>query len=182
MQMKPLTRLDIASQRHAVYYNIVLDVANHFYLSGDDGIVKGLWLFDLERANFETGQAWAAVQIERDDVAAEICINYIEAGGDVLALRQHPQDRVRWLEAAVTASRRLKNHLSEGIHLGNLGNSYAALGQLQRAVEVYEQALAISRKFADRSSESAELGNLGNVFAEMGDMKRAIESYEQSLT
>src|ERR1700754_3298867 len=104
MQMKPLTRLDIASQRHAVYYNIVLDVANHFYLSGDDGIVKGLWLFDLERANFETGQAWAAVQIERDDVAAEICINYIEAGGDGVAFCQNPPDPARWVEVSAAAS------------------------------------------------------------------------------
>jgi hypothetical protein len=61
MQTKTPTKLDIAHQRHAAYYNIVLDVANQFYLEGEDGIDKGLWLLDLEWPNIEAGQGWAAL-------------------------------------------------------------------------------------------------------------------------
>ncbi len=38
---------------------------------------------------------------------------------------------------------------SEGIWLGNLGNTYRNLGQVKKAIEYYEQALAIGKDIKD---------------------------------
>ena len=38
----------------------------------------------------------------------------------------------------------------EGVHLGNLGNAYADLGEPRKAIEYYEQALKIAREIGDR--------------------------------
>ena len=45
--------------------------------------------------------------------------------------------------------------------MGNLGNAYAELGKVHRAIEYYEQALAIAREIGDKRGEGADLGNLG---------------------
>jgi tetratricopeptide (TPR) repeat protein len=80
-----------------------------------------------------------------------------------------------------------------GGHLGNLGSAYAALGQVERAIETYEQALAIHREICGASTErSAEwtearrgernhLGGLGSAYAALGQAGRAIEYHEQAL-
>jgi tetratricopeptide (TPR) repeat protein len=70
---------------------------------------------------------------------------------------------------------------SEGTILGNLGNAYADLGQVERAIEHYEQALVIRREIGDRRGEGADLGNLGNAYCNLGQMERAIEYYQQAL-
>ena len=121
-------RLKEASARHAEHYMAVLAAANALYLKGGEGVLQGLALFDLERANIEAGQAWAAGRADRDDAAARLCSSYPNAGAYVLDLRQHPRDRIRWLEAALAAARRLKDRRAEGVHLGNLGRAYGGLG------------------------------------------------------
>jgi len=171
----------IARQRHAAHYHSVLNHANQLYLNGGNGSDQGLAVLDREWSNIDTGHTWAAARSETNAMAATLCIDYVDTGGEVLSWRQHPQDRIRWLEVAATAARGLGKHLNEGICLGNLANAYAELGQLRRALEFCEQALVISRKFDDRTSEGAILGNAGNIYAQMGEVKRAIESYEQAL-
>ena len=58
---------------------------------------------------------------------------------------------------------KLKIVEAEGAWLGNLGNAYAALGDVHKAIEFYEQALVIAREIGDRQGEGADLGNLGNL-------------------
>src|ERR1051325_5130428 len=169
-----------ARRRHANYYNSVLDQANRLYIDGGDAINQGLALFDLEWPNIEAAQAWANSQI-KDDMAAELCSNYAVAGANVLSMRQHPRVRIRWLKAALTASHRLKNPLSEGMHLGNLGNVYAALSKTRQAIKLYERQLALVRSIDDRRGEGNALANLGNAYADLGEARRAIEFYEQAL-
>jgi tetratricopeptide (TPR) repeat protein len=171
-----------AQYRHAERYNRVLAAANQAFLEGGEGVLKGLALFDLERSNITAGQAWAAARAEADERAAQLCSSYPDSGVYVLNLRQHARDRVGWLEAALKAARRLKNRPAEGVHLGNLGLAYAALGEPRRAIEYHEQALTIDRAIGDRRGEGAALGNLGNAYAALGEPRRAIEYYEQRLT
>src|SRR5205814_552546 len=138
--------------------------------------------FDAERRNVETGQEWACQHADGDETAARLCNEYPNAGVYVFSLRQHPRERILWLEAALAAARQLKHRAAEGSHLGNLGNAYAALGQTRRAIEFYEQRLVIAREIGDRRGEGNALGNLGNAYAALGETRRAVEFYEQQLT
>ena len=150
----------VAQGRHAIHYLIVAAAADELYLQGGESLKKGLALFELEWGNIQAGQGWAAAQADRDEAAAKVCSKYPDAGAYCLGLRQHARERVRWLEAALAAARRLKDRKSEGLHLGNLGTAYWDLGEARRAIQYNEQALAIHREIGDRRGEGAALGNL----------------------
>jgi tetratricopeptide (TPR) repeat protein len=166
---------------HARHYQELLSVANDLYHRGGDEVLRGLGLFDQERTNIEAGHAWAAEQAGSDEVAAELCITYPDIGIYLLDLRQHPHERIQWLEAMLASTRRLKWRAAEGNALGNLGLAYADLGETRRAIEFLEQYLDIARETGDRISEGNALCNLGLAYADLGETHRAIELYEQSL-
>jgi len=168
------------SYRHATYYLDVLAEAKHLYKSGNENILIGLGLFDQERLNIETGQAWAAEHLT-DPTAAALCNSYPNAGAYVLSLRLHPQAQIAWLEDALTAARTLGNRKYEGLHLGNLGLIWARLGEPRRAIEYYEQRLEVAREIHDRKGEGIVLGNLGNAYLNLGEPLRAIKYHERRL-
>ncbi len=170
-----------AEKRHAEHYKRVLAAANVMYLEGGDDTLRGLALFDRERANIEAGQAWAAANAEENETAARLASAYPDAGVYVLALRQHPRQWIRWLEAALAAARGMNDRAAEGNHIGNLGLAYARLGETRKAIETYEHQLAITRKIGDRRGGGNALGNLGNAYAALGETRKAIETYEQRL-
>jgi len=172
---------DAAQRRHAEHYKDTLETACDLYLEGDEAVRRGLSLFDAERANIEAGQAWAASQPEANSQAAQLCIDYPNAGAYVLDIRQHPREQIEWLEMALQAARRLKQRDDEGNALGNLGNAYADLGETRRAIEFHEQYLAIAREIGDRRGEGNALGNLGIAYKNLGETRKAIEFYEQQL-
>ena len=183
-----------AGHRHAAHYASVLRAAKELYKQGGESITRGLALFDLEWPNIQAGQAWSAAhsasplsetategRTEGGPTAAQLCSDYPDAGLYCLNLRLHPREWIRWLEAALAAARRAKNRQAEGVHLGNLGNAYADLGEPRRAIEFYEQRLVIARGIGGRQGEGNALGNLGIAYADLGDTRRAIEFYEQAL-
>ncbi|MDQ3255838.1 MAG: hypothetical protein M3R15_18405, partial [Acidobacteriota bacterium] len=152
------TRLSTAEREqaglhHAAHYLQILSTAGDLYEKGNEAIAEGLSLFDNERVNIEAGQEWAATRFPGDEQAAQLCNEYPNAGVDVIDLRQHPRDFIRWLESALLAARKLRNRQSEGNRLGNLGNAYRDLGEVRTAIDYCEQALAISREIGDRRGE-----------------------------
>jgi tetratricopeptide (TPR) repeat protein len=176
------TEREAAQRRHAEYFLELLRAAGGLYLKGGELVAQALRLFDAEWANIQAGFAWASDRFRQDETAARICDDYPDAGAYLLGLRQHPREQIRWRELALAAARQRKDRSSEAVHLGNLGNAYAALGETRRAIELYEQALAIDREIGDRRGEGADFGNLGNAYADLGEPRRAIEYYEQALT
>jgi len=168
-----------ASLRHAAHYASVLRAANDLYKQGSESITRGLALFDLEWPNIRAGQAWAATHAEKDNAAAQLCSGYPD-WPYTLDLRLHPHEKIRWMESALAAARRLKDRMMEGVHLGNLGSAYMNLGDARQAIEFYEQRLVIAREIGDRR-EGAALGNLGSAYLALGDARHAIEFYEQQL-
>ena len=161
-----------ARRRHAAHYLSVERRAGAAYLEGGKRVLAGLRLFDQERVQIEAGQAWAAGHSAQD---------YPLRAASVLELRQHPRERIRWLEASAEGARKLGNRDREGMALGNLGIAYRHLGETRRAIEYYEQDLAICRETGDRRGEGQTLGNMGNAYAELGETRRAIEYCEQDL-
>ena len=170
----------VCQQRHAAHYVDVLALVNERYLNGTEELMGGLELFDLELGNIQAGQAWAAANAEEDDAAAALCSDYSGAA-DLLGLRQHPRQRIEWLEAALSSARWLKDREAEGAHLSNLGLAYDILGETRSAIEFYEQSLEIHQETGDRNREGLVLGNLGIAYAALGETRRSIEFYEQSL-
>jgi len=148
-------RLAAARGRHAEHYHGVLAATTDLYLRGGEHVLSALGLFDRERRNIETGQAWAAAGAADDPAAARLCGSYPHAGAYVLSLRQHPRQRIAWLEAAAAAARELGDRRGEGAALGNLGIAYADLGDTRRAIECHEQDLVIAREIGDRQGEWA---------------------------
>lgn len=166
--------------RHAIHYVEILSECQELYKQGGKSIASSLKLFDTERRNIEAGQKWAGGRVGGDEVGALLC-NAYGVGNNVLELRQHPRERVAWLEAGVASARQLEDRESEGKHLGNMGRAYAALGETLRAIELYEQSLAITREVGDREGEVCNLGDLGGAYQILGETRRAIELYEQGL-
>ena len=170
-------------KRHATYYQEVLSAADDLYLEGGEALARGLALFDLEWGNIQAGHAWVAAQdIEVDEDVVRLGIAYPDFGAYILLLRQHPRERIRWLEIAFDSAGRLKDRASEGSTLGNLGNAYRHLGESQRAIHFYEQALLIFGELDNRRGEGNALNSLGLAYADLGENQRAIEFYEQQLT
>jgi hypothetical protein len=86
----------------------------------------GINLLDDEWVNIRAGQEWAA-EHAKDLEAADSCSYYPAAGAHLLRLLVHPRERVRWLQAALSAARQLNDRRGEGRHLNNLGLTYAAI-------------------------------------------------------
>ena len=164
---------DLAKRHHAMHYCRVLAQASIIYERGSGEVTRGLVMFDRDRDNIEAGWAWAAEEAERDEQASLLC-DYPSFAVRILDLRQHPRERIRWLEAMLGASHKLKDRNSEGDALGNLGTAYDHLGETQRAIDYHKQYLAIARETGDRLGEGAALGNLGIAYFELGETRRAI--------
>jgi NB-ARC domain len=154
-------RLAQAAAHHAAQYVKILREADDLFKKGGEALMQGLALFDREWDNIRAGREWAEEYAETDQEAARLCSAYPDTGAYVLHLRQHPRERIAWLEAAVFAARRLQERAAEGGHLGNLGVAYNSLGESRRAIEYHEQYLAIAREIGDRRCEGIALGNLG---------------------
>ncbi len=167
--------------RHARHYLEIIRSANDLYYQGGKSMMRGLGVFDLERANIQAGQRWAAAHASSDHDAADLCSRYPGFGFAVLSLRQHPREEIRWKEAGLAAARALEDRKAEGQHLGNLGITYEHLGDYRRAIEYYEQHAAIAREVGDRHGEGSSLGNMGAAYDLLDDHTRAIECHEKSL-
>jgi tetratricopeptide (TPR) repeat protein len=100
---------------------------------------------------------------------------------DYLNLQGYWTERVQAIEAGLAAARGLNDKQGEGAFLGNLGNAYAALGQVERAIGSYEQALVISREIGDRRGEGSDLGNLGIAYRNLGQVEKARTYLTQAL-
>jgi tetratricopeptide (TPR) repeat protein len=170
-----------ASLRHAEHYLVALWRADDLYTRGGESVLQGLALYDLELKNIQVGHVWAASHAERDRQAMQLCSSYPARGVNVLQLRQHPREGIRWCELALEAARRLKDRGSESAHLGNLGIAYDRLSDYRRAIEYHEQHLAIAREIGHRLGEGQALGNLGIAYRSLGEYRRAIDYHDKHL-
>ncbi|HQW36739.1 MAG TPA: tetratricopeptide repeat protein [Thermoflexales bacterium] len=165
-----------AQRRHATYFTQVGNLADQLYLQGGENVVRGLTLFDRERAHLE-----AAFETLRGLKAHRELIKLVDVVTYTSDLRFHPRQCIDWLEAQREAAHASGHKQAEGSALGNLGGAYAGLGDATRGIEFYEQALVIDREIGDRGGEGTALGNLGTAYWALGDAQRAIGFYEQQL-
>lgn len=63
----------------------------------------------------------------------------------------------------------------------NLGNTYAVLGNAEKAIDAYRAALNQQRQMADSAGMALTLFNMGVLFDDLGDTKRSSEYLLESL-
>lgn len=167
--------------RMARHYMGMAREADDLYQQGGPHLVRGLFLFDLEWPHISAGQAWSAAHMEDNEEAAQLCSEFPDVAVYCLSLRLPPEEWVKWLEDATRAAHRLGDRITEGKRLSRLGNAYAELGDLRRAIEYHERALTIQREIGDQRAEGDSLSSLGTTFLRMGDPTRAIDYQEQAM-
>jgi tetratricopeptide (TPR) repeat protein len=170
-----------AQSRHAFYYLGVAQDANDIYKRGGTEIKIGLAKFDQDWANIQLAQTWACKNAADGNWAAIICNNFPNAAAEILVLRQHPREQIRWREAALEVARRRKDRTAEAAHLGSIGNAYNSLGDARRAVDIFKGVLAVAQEIKNENLEAAALMTLGLASMYLGETHQAIESYEQAL-
>lgn len=107
-----------ASLRHAVYYLLLLRDLSQVFDENAELIPDALEAFDYEWPNFQAGYDWSLSISETDNEAAAICSSYPGCGAYLLDLRQHPRERIKWIEEGIRLARQLKDRSLEG-HLLN---------------------------------------------------------------
>lgn len=168
-------------QRYAEHFLQVLKVANLLYIKGGEAIKAGAALFDREWGNVQAAWAWLITQTDTMPSTLELCSHYPNELYLFAEFRQHPRERIAWLEVALVAAQKLGWKDAQSSHLSNLGTACSAIGEHRRAFELFEQSLSIFRVIGDRKSEAQTLNNLGAVYRLSGDSQRAIGYYEQAL-
>jgi class 3 adenylate cyclase/tetratricopeptide (TPR) repeat protein len=104
---------------------------------------------------------------EQADCLATLGVIAADMQGDpVASLAFHQQ--------ALILNRELGNLRAEAITLGNLGEAWVGLGEVQQAGRLMDQCLQIVRAIGDRSLESNTLSNLSSHALWEGDHDRAL--------
>ncbi len=169
-----------AAERHAWHYLEVASEADDDFKKGD---MSALERFDEAWPHLQAAWKWMlpGSGFPRPESADRWLSDMPRRVVYVLDLRVPPKERIPYLEAALEAAKGLGDKEAQGIHLGNLGNAYLALGRVEGAIGYYQQALEIHMEIGDRSGEGNDLGNLGNAYADLGRVKEAIGYYRQAL-
>lgn len=139
--------------------------------------LAGYWRLDEQRdhilrvlSGLEMKAAWAE------------CQALVRAIDSYLDMRGYGEQRVEVLGNGIKAAQALVDRRDEGAFLGNLGNVYRNLGEVEKAISYYEQALSISLDIGDRYNEGLSLGNLGNAYNQLGEVEKARDYLQQAFT
>lgn len=179
-QLQENGEYDQTAMRHADHFLEWAGAADDLYQKGGENILPALSLFRFIYPHLEA--AFDRLSKRGGEPAADRWLSDFPGRcAYVLDLHLPPRQRIPLLELALAASRRLSDKEAEGVHLGNLGNAYAALGEARQAIPFYEQRLEIAREIGDRRGEGNALGNLGSAYADLGEKEKARACWQAAL-
>lgn len=170
-----------AQLRHAQYYLALLRIAHEGLVQNrKNNLVAGSLngLFELDWENVQRGQAWTAINAPSDPIAANLCSDFATSGRDVIELRLHPRERIRWHLAAWSVAQKLNIYGTKVATLNALGLDYRQLGEIHRGIEYFEKELHIAHGWGAKLSP---LNNLGNAYMELQDFDMAIRYFKKAL-
>jgi tetratricopeptide (TPR) repeat protein len=174
----------VTAMRHANHFLQWGTAADQLYQKGNENILLGLAQFRFIYPHLQAAYERLAPENQtfpRPEDADRWLSDFPGKCPYVLDLHLPPSQKISLMETALSAAQRLEDKSDEGIHLGNLGNAYADLGDAKKAIEYHEKALVVMQEIGDKRAEGSILGNLGNAYAALGDAKKAIEFYEKQL-
>lgn len=174
---------------HARYYSLIPQKAHEIKLKNTkDSYLNALSLIDSEWENIVAGQRWAASLVEQNEYAAMFCLDYSGTGRELIKLRLHLHENIKWLESGLIAARLLNSPTSLANHLTGLGIAHKDLGKFhksndeyRKAIQYYEQALPIHRSNLDWTNICKVLCNLGNIYLLIPNYLEAEKCCEESL-
>jgi tetratricopeptide (TPR) repeat protein len=172
----------LAKSKHSIYYSEAINNIAMFAFSGKDHFIQALKVLDLEWENINTG-FWFATS--RDNVEYLEAVSKYARPIDILKLRLHPLEMIKWSTKATIAARKLKDNFALAGHYGDLGITYLDLGEIKKSIEHHEMSLKIAQKNTDQRIKdlliSNALGNLGQAYESKGDYKSAKQYFEKAL-
>jgi tetratricopeptide (TPR) repeat protein len=171
--------------RHADYYLAVASACDDEYKEGGEYILPALARFreiwpHLAAAWERMATGWGKAAV-RPEGAQRWLAAFPDSCIHVLDSFVPARERIVFLERAARAAREIGDRRRESAALGNLGNAYAALGEMRKATEIYKQDLKIAGKLGDRRAEGNALGSLGIAYAALGETRKAIGFHDQAL-
>jgi tetratricopeptide (TPR) repeat protein len=89
--------------------------------------------------------------------------------------------RLAWLEAGLTAARRMADFKNMSLFLNEIGLAYSAMGDKTRALEFYQQKLPLARLLSDDNSLAVTFTNIGAVHDALGNKPEALRNYQAAL-
>lgn len=167
--------------RHACVFFEMLTAADTLYLKHGEKTYEGLSSFDREWENIKAGFAYVSAHATADDKAAYLCAFYPTAGVNCLAIRQSTDERIAWIEAAVSAAQRLGLAALEAAHHSNVGSIFRMRGDLDEAERMHRKSLEISERLGRLEGTPEPYGNLGTIFLMRGDLDEAEKMHRKSL-
>ena len=166
--------------RLARYYLDKLSAAETAYQHGHEHSRYALALFDQEWPHIKQWRDWSAAFVDTQNEITALCQAYPLAGAEILLLRQHPQERLEWLEAGLTAAQRLADPQAEMVHLYLLGR-IPMYGSPNSALDFTEKALVLARQLDDPLYTSKILNVQGNIFYSQDEYMRSKTAHEQAF-
>lgn len=173
--------LEKLNYRLARYYLDKLRTAESAYQYGGEHSIYALAMFECEWPHIQQWQAWSAAHASDDNQAATLCKEYSQVGAELLILRQHPQERLEWLEAGLAATYQLGDTSTEMVHLYLLARVHHVLGSLILAQEYAEKALALARQLGNPLYICRSLLALARVFLYKAEYERSQATFDQAL-
>jgi tetratricopeptide (TPR) repeat protein len=92
------------------------------------------------------------------------------------------QEALLYFDRAVKNAQKAGDSKAHASWWGELGNTYADLLEMKRAISCYEQSIAIARRDAYPEIEGRHLGYLAIAYRQTARFAEAIETYRQALT
>jgi len=178
------TEAKSTAMRHANHFLEWGSVADDLYQKGNENILLGLAQFRFIYPHLQSAYERLTPENQtfpHPEEADRWLSDFPGKCAYVLDLHLPPRQKIVLMETALSAAQRLEDKNAEGVHLGNLGNAYADLGDAKKAIEFYEQYLSIAREIGDRRGEGAALGNLGMAYKNLGENEKAREFWHQAL-
>src|SRR5438128_9261829 len=81
--------------------------------------------------------------------------------------------------AQLSLARELGDSSGEATVLNNIGLTYSALGEQQKALDFFNQALPLLRAAGDRAGEATTFNNIGTSYSELGENQKALDFFNQ---
>lgn len=174
---------------HAMHYLRVLNEAGQRYSQGQTASREGLNLFDIERTNIQTAQAWIQSNTDIASVALMASSNYSYGGSQLLALKELPSDRIKWHQAILTATRKpagdhdqhLNMQIAEAGNLTFLGAAHRDLGDYDQTIKLCEEAAQIAHAIGNPREESNALGYSGIAYYYKGNYQEASKRIREAI-
>jgi tetratricopeptide (TPR) repeat protein len=170
-----------ARLRHGRHYLDRLKALEDRYMRGGEESRQSLLAFDECWPQIAWGQQWAAAHKSTDREAQDLTQAYPLCASYLLHLRLPPGQRIQWLEAASMAADSTGEKLAKATALGNLGNAYADLGELETAVELLHETAELLLQAGDARGANIAVANIGMTLRKAGNFGLAEVALTEAL-